>query len=34
MTQGFHDSWFTWLSKHAKRVGGSHKVVDGKIMRV
>ena len=30
----FHDSGFTWLAKHAKRVGGSHKVVDGKIMRV
>lgn len=30
----FHDSGFEWLAKHAKRVGGSHKVVDGKIMRV
>lgn len=30
----FHDSGFTWLAKHAKRVGGSHKVIDGKIMRV
>ena len=29
----FHDSGFTWLAKHAKKVGGSHKVVDGKIMR-
>jgi hypothetical protein len=30
----FHDSGFEWLAKHAKKVGGSHKVVDGKIMRV